>query len=91
MSKSRSVRDRRIHVERHKRWGTPSVYMAEWLVKSVEYCQSVGGKQDFEDWVRKRYGDQADEKLSACYAGPKRLGAYRTLNEAMFNKAATPC
>ncbi|KDQ06213.1 hypothetical protein BOTBODRAFT_49496 [Botryobasidium botryosum FD-172 SS1] len=82
------LRDRRIHVEQHKRWGTPSVWTAEWFASTAEYCQTPEGKKLFKEWMFQRYEEQTEEKLKECYAGVQRKYGPSTGNIALFNKAA---
>ncbi|KDQ14269.1 hypothetical protein BOTBODRAFT_347354 [Botryobasidium botryosum FD-172 SS1] len=85
---SRALKDRRIHVERRKRWGTLSVFLAEWFASSVAYCQTPEGKKQFEEWMQEQYREQTPQILALCYAGPRRRYGTSTGNVDMFNKAA---
>ncbi|KAG8948944.1 hypothetical protein FRC04_009145 [Tulasnella sp. 424] len=80
---------KKLHRERHKRWGTPSPWAAEWFANTVTFCKTPEGKKLFEEWVRVTYGPELfQRKMSEIYAPPRRRYGSYTGNAKMWNSAA---
>ncbi|KAG8948945.1 hypothetical protein FRC04_009146 [Tulasnella sp. 424] len=80
---------KKLHRERHKRWGTPSPWVAEWFANTVTFCKTPEGKKLFEEWIRVEHGPELFErKMSEIYAPPRRRYGSYTGNAKMWNSAA---
>ncbi|KAG8909947.1 hypothetical protein FRC01_006632, partial [Tulasnella sp. 417] len=80
---------KKLHRERHKRWGTPSPWAAEWFAKTVSFCKTQEGKKQFEEWLLTTHGPGIfDQKLLEVYAPPQRRYGSYTGNAKMWNSAA---
>lgn len=42
---------KKVIKERHKRWGTPSPWLAEFWCNAVAYCKTPEGNERLESWL----------------------------------------